>query len=351
MNWRHKDCETTMDHPDNFSLLKGDVTLERDFLLSNTYLKAGDSAFVGGSLIEGIGNRYSDVDVHVICESLLREREIDVLRHYRVLSPDRTILTGAQPDANVFLIHTLIPGTSIKVDVEYRTESDVEQLADTIGGVYDYALQSPILLTKYLPVRELAFVHRLFAAKDIFGTSSLDALREKIGLHRFLYLMYRWKASDYAVLIDLLGAWENDELDRCVDLARENAVTQFHAYTHLLGNSNYHRKWILPYAKRHGVSEAIMERFVSLLLGRMLNDDAEKRGYVLESLDFVDAIFEATSTVFRTVPHYPSGASACARLDGYLRNSEGEYSEMEVAYRKKAYGEAVVPTRSWFAAP
>jgi hypothetical protein len=330
-----------------FHLLNGEVEVETDFIRSNAYLQEGDCAFVAGSLIEGIGNRYSDVDVHVITKRLRLEKDIRWKDHFRVLSPERSILTGNSPEAPVFLIHTVVPGNHIKVDVEYRTYSEISGLMATINSTFQYATSSPLLLTKYLPQRELAFIHRLFNSADIAGESSLLGLRNEIDRRKFEYLMYRWKASDYSVLLDMLGAWEDLDWIRCADLARENAVTQFHAYSHLCGNTNYHRKWILSYARRCDIEQRLVQGFQSILTSGFADEKGGK-DFVIRSLDFVDEIFEATNKRLEALEIVPSGALAINLIEDGHREDAGEYSDMEVAYRKKPYGVAGVPTREWF---
>lgn len=328
-------------------LLGGELLLPISFVLENAYLRDGDGAFIGGSLIEGIGNAYSDIDVHVVTESLRRENEIEVRRHYRVLSPDRSLLNG-RGAAEVFLIHTVIPGTHVKVDIEYRTRSEVDGLASELDRIFHYATHSLMLLTKYASVRDMAFVHRLFHSVDLAGDKYLTGLRRKIGTRRFQYLLYRWKASDFSVLLDILGAWDEGDLVRCADMARENMVVQFQAYTHLCGNTSYHRKWIIKYAQRCEVDEALLARYLRLLGASFGSSSPEVREYILTVLDFVDDIFAAGAQRLARDQEVPSGAGACAAIDELMRTEEGEYSEMEINYRKKAYGGWSMPTRNLF---
>lgn len=332
----------------DFELLNGQVVLPRKFILDNGYLREEDAAFVGGSLIEGTGNLYSDVDVHIITRELLLERDIDLKRHYRVLSPDRTMLRGDTPSLEVFLIHTVVPGTHIKVDIEYRTWREIELLVDQVRDTFEYAARSLMLLTKYISARDMAFIHRLFNSQALVGNISLDQLRGKIGLTRFEYLMYRWKASDFSVLLDMLGAWVDKDWIRCADMARENMVTQFQAYSHLCGNTNYHRKWIISYAWRTRIEPELIDCYLRLLSAGFGNDPEAHRTYILATLDFVDNLFDASQHRLAIRRECPSGEAARAMIDEHVREESGEYSEMEVTYRKKAYGARGLATREWF---
>lgn len=332
-----------------FDLLNGKLKLASDFVLDNAYLIGGDAAFVGGSLIEGIGNAMSDVDVHVVTDDLRKERDIALNRHYRVLSTDRSILTGTTPAADVFLIHTVVPSTHIKVDIEYRSKAELDQLVSQVRSTFDYATQSLVLLTKYLSTRDMAFIHRLFNAHVLAGQAYLDGLRLRIGIATFRYLMYRWKASDFSVLLDIIGAWNGGEWDRCADLARENMVTQFHAYTHLCGNTNLHRKWIVRYAARVDVNSSIYQRYLQLLLGGCGVSTQERKAYILETIDLVDEIFEASRPLLKAEPLFPSGAAAKECIASFFQKETEEYSDMEMQYRLRVYERVPMATRAWFA--
>jgi hypothetical protein len=333
---------------ENMSLLGGKVILKRDFIVENAYLQANDAAFAGGSLIEGIGNVNSDVDVYVITDRLRREREIDARRHFRAFDTERSILTGASPDAEVFLVHTVIPGERIKVDIEYRTWAEIHAMADLVRETFAHACESLISLTTSMDRRELAFIHRLYNSKTLVGNTALERLRDRIGIMRFKYVMYRWKASDYSVLLDMQGAWEDRDWIRCADMARENMVTQFHAYTHLCGNTSYNRKWIITYAKRLNVDQPLYNRYISLLTTSAGRSENELRAYILATIDFVDDIFTACSRIIREEPCYPSGPAALSAIDEYFCSEAGDYSENEIAYCKKAYGVHATSTRTWF---
>ncbi|MDT0140338.1 hypothetical protein [Acidovorax sp. PRC11] len=332
-----------------YSLLNGTVSLSSDFILDNAYLRDGDAAFVGGSLIEGIGNAMSDVDVHVVTDDLRRERDIALDMHYRTLSKDRSILTGTAPMAEVFLIHTVVPSTHIKVDIEYRSKAEMDALVSQVRGTFDYATQSLVLLTKYMSARDMAFVHRLFNSHGLAGKAYLDDLRDRTGLKIFLYLMYRWKASDFSVLLDIVGAWNEGEWARCADLARENMVTQFHAYTHLCGNTNYHRKWIVRYGARAGVDARLYERYLHLLLASCGREAGETKAYILATIDFIDELFEASRLLLEAEPIFPSGAQAKERISTFFRHETEEYSDMEMQYRLRVYEPTGKATRAWFA--
>lgn len=330
------------------SLLNGEIQVDPETILGNAYLQKGDALVVGGSLIEGIGNRNSDIDVYVLTDELRRAGELKFDDHFRVFSPQRNILTPQDADEEVYLVHTVLPGQRIKVDIEYKTWDVVEAIADSVVGLFEYAVRTLISLTAPFDRRDLAFVHRMYNSIVLSESAKLGSFLKRLTRPMFQYLMFRWKVADYSALLDLQGAWKQGDLVRCADLARENMVTQFHAHTHLCGNTNYHRKWILSYALMHDVDAGLYERYVRLLMHGPGLGETEIRRYIHDTLDFVDQLFEANSHKLALQPLFPSGLRAIEMIDAYRADSAGDYSQDELAYAKKSYGEAGAPTRMWF---
>ncbi|HEX3850064.1 MAG TPA: aspartate aminotransferase family protein, partial [Polyangiaceae bacterium] len=68
------------------SLLNDTVHVSHSFVLENCYAKPSDTVVLASSLIEGMGNKYSDLDAYVFCERLLHPSEVRRLDHHRVLT-------------------------------------------------------------------------------------------------------------------------------------------------------------------------------------------------------------------------------------------------------------------------
>lgn len=332
----------------SFSLLNGRVHLEKDFILENAYLAPNDALIVGGSLIEGIGNINSDVDVYVLTDRLRTAKDIDLGQHFRAFDRDRKILDQDRPDQEVYLIHTVIPGTRIKVDIEYRTWADVHALSDHVINMFETATRSLISLTTSMNRRDLSFIHRLHNSTVLLRNPTLTSLQRRLDPSLIQYLLYRWKVSNYSVLLDMIGAWDDADWVRCADMARENMVSQFHAHTHLLGNTNNSRKWVITYARQYGVSQPLLNRYLDLLTAESGRASWTAKSFIHATLDFVDKLYQANAQYIGSNPSYPSGQLALSSIDTFFRSQDGDYSEDEITYCKKAYGIAAQPTKAWF---
>ena len=340
--------EGCVDAADRITLLDGEVHVDIGFIRDNAYLRKNDALILGGSLIEGIGNRNSDVDAYVLTKSLRKVHEVEFDSHFRIFSPRQKILKKDNADEEVYLIHTVLPGHKIKVDIEFKQWDEAFAIFDQINSLFTYATNTLISLTAPFDRRDLAFAHRMHNSIVASGHDQIGKMFDRLSRLALQYLMFRWKVADYSALLDLQGAWIQGDLVRCADLARENMVTQFHAHTHLCGNTNYNRKWILTYALKHGVDPVLYQRYVALLMSGPGSDKAEIRRYIHATLDFVDLLFEANSRELARQPLVPSGQDAIERIDAYWAEDAGDYSHDELVYAKKSYGEATAPTRAWF---
>lgn len=331
----------------SISLLGGHVRVDQSFIDGQIYFRKGDVAIAAGTLIEGIGNKFSDLDMYVFTEERRSCEEIAYRQHHRVLSVDRDILSETSRGKQVFLIHTVVPNSGVKIDVEFDTFAEVEALFDQVKSIYDYACNNLVLLTKVLTVRQQNLIHRLFNCLVLRNEPRFQELLGGISRWQYCYVAYRWFASDFSVLLDLMGAWDKQEIDRSVDLARENLIQQMSAYLHLVGSTNLRRKWLLTYLHQLPVPDAIRFRFLNLFYMTGVTDRRSKEQFVFSTLDLIDEIQEASREKLLDNPYFPSGRAALDTLHANCFGSAAtsDYGETEYRYRSRVYEEGVKPTR------
>lgn len=338
------------------SLLDGSVSVSHDFILKNAYAGDDDIVIAASSLIEGIGNKYSDLDIYVIRQTLPKASEIELVQHHRVITVEREIVSAdnlAQVSGkDILVIHTVIPGTNIKVDVEFKTYDYFDQLAAWVDELFRYAANNLEMLSKGLTDRDNSIFHRLLNAIVIKNDAGYQALKNKYNPDQYCYLAYRWLASDFSILLDIFGAASKQEWDRCTELSRINILHEMQAYIHLLGCTNVDPKWMLIFLdKLQGEQHAkIRQRFYQLfyLQGVSYDSEQSKYTYMLECLDFCDDLFHLSRNQLARNSCYPSGKTAIEKLRSRFNLSQGfTYEAMEYQYRAKVYARSHTPTREW----
>lgn len=318
----------------NFTL-PDDTVINLKSYLSPLMIKNDDIVIASGTLVEGIGNEYSDIDIYVITSKLRNSRNIDTTDFFRVISPEKEIVQEGD-EKDILLVHLPVEKTGVKVDVEFKTFDDVQSIINQLKDHYNYAVTNHILLTKQMTERQMSFMHRVHNSICLFNPEGLNDIKAKIPSSMLSYYLYRLNASDFADFLDITGAWRKNEFERCFDLARENLIKQMLAYTFLHGNTDYKRKWLLIRMKQVGISDDIHRRFINLFLR---NKTIPEKEYIIETLRMVDEIFTLSALFFNETvdPVMPKAHAVLSWLDNEKKSCLKEYERAEVDYRAKAY--------------
>ena len=342
----------------SIKILNDQVDVPVQFILKNAYAGEDDLVIATSSLIEGIGNKYSDLDIYVFKKALPKAKEIQFEKHHRVITTNRTIVTSKNISEvgkeDVFLVHTVIPETDIKVDVEFKTYQSIGEVAGKVASLFDYAISNLEMLSKYLNDRENSIIHRIFEAVPIKNESKLEEIKALFSREKYCYLAYRWLASDFSILLDIFGALSKNEYDRAVDICQINMKRQLQAFLHLKGCTNVDPKWMYTYLNdsKELEVELMSDEFFKLIyfIGYQMESGSEKRKYVLDCIDFCDRIYALSIDILDEYPVTPRNAKSLELLaDRYdLKNTDvRSYEFMEYTYRSKVYVEGAEPTRLW----
>ena len=324
----------------NFMLPNG-ISIDLNSYIEPLGLLPNDIIVASGTLVEGIGNEYSDIDIYVITDRYKKSKKMDISKYFRVISTKKEILKDGD-DEDILLIHLPVEKTGIKVDVEFKTFSELETMQKTLIDNYNYAMSNHILLTKEMPERHLSFIHRIHHCICIYNEPGFEKLREGFNQSIMRYYLYRLNASDFSDLLDISGAWKKGELERCFDLARENLIKQLLAYLCLIGNTDYKRKWILTRLKQLNVESSIRDRFIELFLCKNVSSINQ---YILDTVDFIDKIYSLSAQFFEKTEdkYFPTTLQVMNWLSNEKDHCHEKYEHVEIEYRMKAYSQ----TSSW----
>lgn len=343
---------------DAFVALSTGAHVSISTIFKHAYVKSSDVVFVAGTLVEGIGNRFSDVDVYVICTQRPKVGELCIANHLRVFTVDHKIVDSryaSRPqnaEHEVLLVHADTECDGVKVDVEFRTYDEVAALIKKIDSVFHYAKHHLLLLTVGVPERDKMFIHRLRVCRVLQGEERYQTLVRQFSFAQYHYLLYRWLASDYSVFLDIVGAGASGEWLRALELARNNVLHQTLAYLNLVGVSNFDPKWLLTYfetAVSLGYFDSSLKDEFYALYGCQGVDTSKPtmvRHYVERTLDFVDAIFlRSRDHIVRNPLLFDLEESNRLIFGATDSEKDGLYSALERDYRGKAYGFPALPSR------
>ncbi|KAB8029195.1 hypothetical protein [Fluviispira multicolorata] len=318
----------------SFKLKNGDLIDLTEYLI-HLDLRENDTIIACGTIIENIGNEFSDIDVYIITDEYRTPKNINISNFYRTISRSKEVLDQSSNE-EILLIHLPVEKSGMKIDIEFKTYSDINKLSESLNEFYNYAFQNYILLTKEMSERNMSFIHRIHNGVCILNEIKLSEIKYNLDKQKFNYYLYRVYASDYADLLDIIGAWRKEEYERCFDLARENLIKQMLGYVSLIGNTDYKRKWLLTRIEQYKIKDEIKSKFKKLF---MLTDYGNTKDYIVETLNCVDDIYKESALFFSEVsnPIFPSGDKVIDWLNKKLTPLSKPYQICEIEYRKKAY--------------
>lgn len=230
-----------------------------------------DVAYVSGSLLDGLGNRGSDVDVYVVTEARPSE--------------------PLQIDEADYTINVDYIGKR-RIDYEYWRPQVVSRIAERLresrlgrgfAGTLHYA--------------ERTFIHRIKIGIPVINDAGFQELRSRFDFSHFQgYLVQDAIRNLDNALDDLCGMLDDD--DREVALFRARDVLHFaiDAWTSNQGNTNPNPKWrvkLLRCLASNPRSEELLRDYLRLQFAEgegLLEDRSACRRHLEECIDFADRI-------------------------------------------------------------
>lgn len=285
--------------PLRIELLGGSLVVDPYELLGRSRATDSDVAVLSGTLLEGFGNSYSDLDLYVIGEELPDK------------GPDTPAMLVIREDGCVRRINeTLEDSANILLDVQYYTFRELDTLARSLRTLYEESRQSTQIYRKTLHHEDEDLIHKLLTGTVLQdGTGEFDA-RRTFDPGMFCFLKYRNEVGGYAEFRDLVGSWTAGDLDTCVYNARGYLISQVSGMMFLAGSSNPRPKW---FVRRLG---ALSDEYADIKEGVMSwmdgshRTELEKRASVASACDLIDATYKHTRALLGSNPRYFSAKEA-----------------------------------------
>jgi hypothetical protein len=287
--------------PPPIALLDGRVAVDPLELLSRSRAKDGDVVVLSGTLLEGFGNSYSDLDLYVIGERLPKK------------APGVPETLVVREDGRVRRINeTLADSTNMLLDVQYYTFRELETLARSLNALYQESRRSTRIFRRTLHHEDEDLIHKLLTGKILQDGGGLTDFRKIFDPGMFCFLKYRNEVGGYAEFRDLIGSWTAGDLDTCLYNTRNYVVSQVSGMMFLAGSSNPRPKWFVRRlmtldAKYSELRDGIMFWMYS---GR--RTEQQKRAAIETACDLIDMSYSHARNLLETHPKYFTAAEALA---------------------------------------
>lgn len=289
----------TNELPLRIELLGGRIAVDPYELLGRSRATDQDVAVLSGTLLEGFGNLYSDLDLYVIGDELPDK------------GPDTPAMLVIREDGCVRRVNeTLGEPANILLDVQYYTFRELDTLARSLRTLYQESRQSTQIYRKTLHHEDEDLIHKLLTGRVLQdGTGAFDA-RRTFDPGMFCFLKYRNEVGGYAEFRDLVGSWTAADLDTCIYNTRNYLISQVSGMMFLAGSTNPRPKWFVRRLTSLPPEYADIKNGVMSWIEGPHRTELEKRGAIASACDLIDATYKHARALLGTTPKYFSAKEA-----------------------------------------
>jgi hypothetical protein len=287
--------------PPRIDLLQGRVSVDPYELLSRSRALDEDVVVLSGTLLEGYGNLYSDLDLYVIGNELPSK------------GPNTPITLVIREDGCVRRINeTLEDSANILLDVQYYTFGELETIARSLRTLYHESRQGTQIYRKTLHHEDEDLIHKLLTGSVLQdGTGRFDA-RATFDAGAFCFLKYRNEVGGYAEFRDIVGSWTAGDLDTCLYNTRGYLVAQVSGMMFLAGNTNPRPKWFVRRLASLPVEYLDLRAGVMSWMQNAQRTLSQKREALEAACDLIDLTYRHARALLATNPRYFSAQEALA---------------------------------------
>jgi predicted nucleotidyltransferase len=288
-------------------LLNGRLAVDPAELLDRSRATERDVVVLSGTLLEGFGNIYSDLDLYVIGEKLPTG------------SQDVTATLVIREDGRLRRVNeTLSDSANILLDVQYYTLEELETLARSLRALYLESRQSTELFSRCLLHEDEDLIHKLLTGRILRdGTGTFDA-RGTFDPGMFCFLKYRNQVGGYAELRDLAGSWAAGDLDTCLYNTRNYLISQVSGMMFLAGNTNPRPKWFVRRLASLDDSYTGLRKGVMSWMECARHTQSQKRAAVEAACDLIDTTYQHARELLGSNARYFSVQEAMELTDREL---------------------------------
>ncbi|MDF9302027.1 hypothetical protein P5P81_05600 [Tritonibacter mobilis] len=283
--WENNMLQDTMTAMDRKTLkyLDDSLVIHSDEILERSVAGPDDIVILSGTLVEGIGNAHSDLDVYVIGDDLPTAESVGERNYLEVV------------DGKVRAYYDYLPTGSFGFDVEYYSKSELTEMLAQVDDLYARSLKSTKILRQTLVYTVMDALHKVHVGECLCNEHRLRGLVPEDSWRKLSFVLYRNKIGGYPEFKDIMGAWKSGDFDTALENARTYLLRQAGALCHLTGSTNAKPKWALQMLKRVPSNLAPLSDDILTWLWKGFETPEKKREGVLEACGLIERIYRESN--------------------------------------------------------
>jgi len=278
-------------------------------ILQRIYASEDSTIVICGTLITGYGNRYSDLDVHVITEKPIPITQTVFEHNEWVQDYDGNYLKSFSLQNNSFLKSSwnYWQKFGFAVDVKYWSHCSLKKLLDKMQFDYDYA-QNNVGYLRFPQYMVYGIGDNTVLSKIYDGMVIKSAnqkyyeIIKRFDRSKYCYLAYRYHMPSYNEYRDIIGSFLDKDYTNSVRMTENYSELAMWSFSHLLGYVTTNRKWIMEVVDRITPDFGSIAAEYKALNYMEKTTDRNKIDYIKRSLNLVDDIFRQSFIVKQKDP-------------------------------------------------
>ena len=315
-------------------LLGGRIHVVAEDLLARSRAEESDVVVLSGTLLEGIGNFYSDLDIYVIGDRLPPK------------GPNGSGALVLREDGRVRRVNEMLEGApNIVLDVQYYTFRELATLARSLNELYGESKRSAQIFRKTLHPDDEDLIHKLLTGMVLQdGTRQFDA-RATFDAGKFCFLKYRNEVGGYAEFRDLVGSWTDRDLDSCLFNIRGYLISQVSGMMFLAGNTNPRPKWFVRRLASLGEEYLELRERIMAWMHEARHTERQKREAIESACDLIDATYTLIRTLLNTRSQYVAAEEALGLIEAEFgeRAAHDKETSDEVQLLRRIFSDSAPP--------
>ncbi|HXF90559.1 MAG TPA: hypothetical protein VNJ29_01360 [Candidatus Nitrosotenuis sp.] len=273
-------------------------------LMSKIYGQDQDMVLLSGSLMEGLGNCYSDLDVLVFCESLP-----DVQRFNKDIHNEGRFRYNGwlfDPTSKTWSTHEYLDEEGIQIEISYIAKESLVKSIASIDKIFSHVtsrsflLKRPFEFSKSLSFNEKETVHRVLRGTCIRNHQEYYEFKDSIDSAKFCFICYRDSRINYSLFKDCLGPLKNQDYHSSCYLLKRLLIDHMRSFLHLNQETNTKPKWVFQLAQKlPDCYQNLSQMFLEII---QENGIQALEMFISKVCLFVDQIFAASLSLLEK--HY-----------------------------------------------
>jgi len=242
-----------------------------------------DLVFIGGSLIEGIGNKLSDLDLFIITDNFDDASNYDMDYDFK----------------NIKYMFKRI--NDVIYDIEYWDRNVIDTVFEQINSIDLLEIDTKVMNQVNIPNYDFSnissLIHRMINGINISNQEQFESYVNGLDLRKYHTLMVRYNMSNAeAKYEDIVGNLDSENYSSALFVAKEYLVYLSMALLHSYSISIDRKKWVFKklelFVEKNPQLEGMINKIITYYFGYNITNSEMMETEITEIIELTEEIYD-----------------------------------------------------------